>query len=967
MRVYLFRDMKRTAILLLLLLLTVQSGFTAEKELFREAEGRYNSGNFAAALDLYSRFISENRISPDVPDAQFKRAVCLYQLGRKDEAFTLFTGIRDNYRSTAYIDTVPFWQGRIALERADYQAAAQFFSDYIGDGSGAPASEAYLYRAMAYSSLERADDAAYSLELLLERNDFTDDGYITALLSSIYLSRGRYDKILELTRRAEGLSIAPEYRNRLTLYEAEARYMTGDLERAEVLYSGLVKLDDPSMSAAWQRLFTLYRRLGREDELPQLLREAENGLRGKPGILRDFRMRIGIASFNSGDYETASKYFLTVWDSSAPSEIDALVPLYYSKYLENSGQTSRAVEILEIYLANSDDRRAEILVRLAELYTGTGELGKAEARLDSFFMDYSESSFFYEAAYLKSFICYRQGRIDQALEYVARAYSSDGRGERTASLLRLESILLKSRKDFRAAADKLLRYLDYQPDDVAAGLDLLRLRFLLKDYQTILVESVDFKWRPEVRENGKGAYLLSSYMSGLSAIVLSDYSRAVDELSLITPVNAAEAGLEAIYPFALFYKGWALYRAADYAPAMSAFEELVETMPEADSAAEAAYLAGWCAYILGEHEESSAFFIKYAALNGNDQRGRFMYAKNLTALGRYREAANIFAEISRENDESQLADDALFEKAALFALMGDAEQAASDYEFLFRKYGGALAEEGMFRRGELYYAEEEYEKASAAFYDFRRNFKGSRLYDAALYWGGMALLGNGEGFGAVLLWENIIDDYRDSIFRAPAMLKTAEVYAAADDYSAALSMYEMCRLEYPGTERAAVAADESEKLRLLISGLSEREAELNVVITREGGAGSPEGRRAMIELSALYISMGGSDLKPAVSMLRQVVEHAEEDPSAGADAMFYIGEYYYRQNNFNDAVDAFIKSAGINPSDRDSSARALYRAADTAVLAGSSADAVELITRLKEYYPGTEWAVEADRLLEGAE
>jgi len=959
--------MKRIALLLILLLAAVYSGFGADKELFREAEGRYKSGNYAAALDLYSRFIAENRISPDVPDAQFKRAVCFYQLGRKPDALELFSNIRESYASTGYIEMVPFWQGRISLEFGDFQDAADYFNEYIADGSGAPASEAYLYRSMSYQQLGRTDDAAYSLELLLDREDFEDDGYIAALLGSIYLKQGKYKSLLELTAEISGDSISPEYSNRLALYEAEARYGSGDIAGAEELYSMLVEVDDPVMSVAWQRLFTIYGKLGRADELTGLLRDAEKDLKGKPDILQDFRMRIGIASYNSGDIDTAEKYFLTIWDTSSPSLISGLVPLYYSKLLERRGKSDRAVELLEIYLSESDDHRSGILVRLAELYARSGFLGKAESRLDEFFKDYSESTFFYEAAYLKSFISYKDERIDEALEWVGRAYSADSRGDRTASLLRLESILLKKKGDYKSAADKLIRYLDYQPEDVAASLDLFRLRFMLKDYETLLVESVDFKWRSDVRDNHLSAYLLTSYLSGLSSIAVSDYGRAVNELSLISPVNTEEAGLAEIYPYALFYKGWALYRDVEYLHAMSVFDELIENHPDSPSATEAAYLAGWCGYILGDYESSSAYFLKYAGLAGDDERGHFMYAKNLAALERYREAVSIFAEITRENEDSQLADDALFEKAAIHALMGDAEQAASDYEFLYHKYGGRLAEEGMFRRGELYYDNNDFSAAAAAYYDFRRNYPRSTMYDAALYWGGMSLRENGEGFGAALLWENIINNYRESIFRAPAMLKTAEVYADADDFSSALSMYEQCRLEYPGTDRAATAANESEKLRLLINGLSEREAELNVIITREGGAGSSEGRLAMIELSALYISMGGSDLKPAMSMLTQVAGHAAEDPAAAADAQFYIGEYYYRQNNFPKAVKAFVETAGINPADKDSSARALYRAADTAVLAGSREDAEELIKRLKTHYPGTEWAVEADRLLEEAE
>ena len=959
--------MKRITLLMVLIFVIICSGFAADRELFREAEGRYRSGNYAAALDLYTRFISENRISPDAPDAQFKMAVCLYQLGRFQESLDRFSKIAKSYSSTEFLKMVPFWQGRISLELNDYKAAVGYLDEYIRSGGSVLVPEAYLYRAMSYEKLGMADNAEYSLELMLNMENFTDDGYITSLLSSSYLKQGKSERILELAAASADSTFKPEYRNRMLLYKAEALYMNGDFTAAEKIYGNLTELDDPGMSVAWQRLFTIYKKQGRDDQLKEILRDAEKKLKGKPEVLGDFRMRIGIASYNAGDYQTAEKYFLTIWDTSAPSVINGLVPLYYSKILEKKEQSVRAVEILEIFLSESEDRSAEILVRLAELYTLQKDLGRAESRLDEFFRDFSESDFFFEAAYLKAYICYRQGRYDEALSYAAHSYSADEKGERTASLLRLESTLLKKTGKYRAAEDRLVRYLDYQPADIRAKLDLFRLRFMLKEYKTILVETIDFKWSPEVRDGDLQAYLLSTYMSGLSAIALSDYSRAVDDLTLITPVNSAQTGLTEIYPYALFYKGWALYRSADYQSAAAAFDELTVKYPESASSAEASYLAGWCEYIIGDYEKSSSYFMKYSSLAGGEDRGKFMYAKNLTALGRYHEAANIFAGITRNNETSVLADDALFEKAALFALMGDIEQAAADYEYLYRKYGGKLAEEGMFRRGELFYSAGKYADASEAYYEFRRIYPRSSLYDAALYWGGMSLSGNSEAFGAALLWENIINNYRDSVFRAPAMLKTAEIYSAAGDYSSALAMYERCRLEYPGTERAAAAAHESEKLRLLIGGLSEREAELNVVITREGGAGSAAGRRAMIELSALYISMGGSDLKPAISMLRQVAEHKADDAEAAADAQFYIGEYYYRQNNFTEAVKAFITAAGINPADKDSSARALYRAADTAVLAGSRSDAVQLIQRLKNYYPGTEWAVEADKLLGGAE
>jgi tetratricopeptide (TPR) repeat protein len=228
--------MKRILVLVIFSLFVTAAGFAGDRELFNEAEGRFRGGNYAVALDLYSRLVNENRLSPYIPDAQFRRAVSYYQLGRYREAAELFKLVRSRYPSTAYYELVPFWQGRLALEFEDYEKAAEYFNEYIREGDASVLSEAYLYRALSYNSAGRLSDAAWSLELLLQNDEFKDDGYITALLFSLYLKEGRYSEILSVSDNSNISGFKPEYRNRVKLYIAEAHYLLGNDIEAEKLY-----------------------------------------------------------------------------------------------------------------------------------------------------------------------------------------------------------------------------------------------------------------------------------------------------------------------------------------------------------------------------------------------------------------------------------------------------------------------------------------------------------------------------------------------------------------------------------------------------------------------------------------------------------------------------------------------------------------------------------------------------------
>jgi TolA-binding protein len=202
-----------------------------------------------------------------------------------------------------------------------------------------------------------------------------------------------------------------------------------------------------------------------------------------------------------------------------------------------------------------------------------------------------------------------------------------------------------------------------------------------------------------------------------------------------------------------------------------------------------------------------------------------------------------------------------------------------------------------------------------------------------------------------------------SPFRPDALRRTAEVYADRGDQKKAIELYTLLNEEYP--EEAAVynTAQRIDELRYSLQGFSDREAVLSSIIGAEGGATTSKGREAMIELSRLYIYEGSRRMDLALEMLQKVVDRGE--PLTASQAQFLIGEYYYRKSEPVQAAREFLKAGYLNPDDPDQMAASIFRAAEMMYLAGNMTDVRELVGRLEQHFPDSQWTEEAKKLLEG--
>ncbi len=959
----------KVTLLIALLFLGLAPIISAQKsdvELFQEAESRFRQQEYAIALNRYNSLMDEYPRSPLISDVQFRRAVCLFRLGDQQEALTLFETIEERYRSTQFIAFVPFWIGVIEYNNGNYARAAESLRQYIEAGEPSLLEQAKIYLAVCETKLRNFDSAIEILEQLVrnkEPGQYPSGALIS--LASLYVKEGEYEKVLKIT--SETLELNVDEKQRINLYRAEALWNIQRFDEAKELYISLTGAQPEISAVAYQRLFIYYRTTGNDEALQKIVLDAETVLSGYGDVLAEFWLRIGIENFLLGKEDLARSYFLRIWNMRNKIEISGLVPVYLAEIDLAEGDLKGALDYLESFLDYSTDRRELILYKIGSVYLESENWQKASAVFSEFLSGFQESSTYAEAAYQKAYALYRMEHNDEALSLVDEVLSGARAGALTSRFLLLKSILHKESGQLQSAAQTLGQYLPLVPEDHTAQMDLIKLYFRLSDFDRVISEVESVLEAGPFADTDSPYSLLARYMLGLAYISKMEYEKSKETLASLTLSQVQNADLLIIYPYMLFYRGWTYYRTGEYAEAEVDFSALIEGAPEHELQARASYLAGWCAFVQGRYSQAARYLQKMSGSADSllQTKGDFMYAKTLFQQGKAEEAAIIFENIYLADSKTDLSDDALYEYAGVMAALDQLDVSVENYLKVVREFpSSSLAEESMYRRGELLFSAERYKDARDAFYEYRIEFPEGALYDAALYWGGLAAYESGEAFRAVLLWEKLIDSYEESAFRADSLLRTAEIYEESGDFRKALNYYGELLSEYPDEAKAVSAELRSEKLRFLILGQGEREAELSAIISRRGPE-TVEGREAMYELARVYIYKSGSKQNLAPELLDELISYSDVDPEYAAKAYYLYGEYYYRKNELQKAAQSFLQTVLTYPDDRDLAAQSLYRAAEMAVLSGNRQDAKELVARIESLFPSSPWVDEGQKLLGG--
>ncbi len=956
------------------------SAQAADRGVFQEAEARFRAQEWELALNRYDALIRQHPSSPTVPDAQFRRAVVLYRLGRYQEAVRVFRRVESRFRSTQYLPEVPFWKGLARYQLQDYSAAVSDLDSFLDDHPDSPLrTQALLYRALAEIGSERPMLARATLETLFsETPDAGEESYAAALLTSLYIEHDDTELILRFTDELNLSDIESPWRENVKLYRAEALRAEGRSEEAFELYDAVVDAAPEIARVALQRRFERAQQTGDRDRVDGVLLEAEQRLAGRPELLSDFWLQVGIDAYEREEYEIAELYLRRVWDLRGAQPITGLVPLYLSHLRERRGELARAAEILELYLAEEDepDEHARVLMRLGAVRLAQENWEAATERFGEVVSQYPDSEHFGKAAYQLAFAEYRLGDLAAARNTIARTLGTARAGAFMPELLRLRASVERDRGELEDAVATFRDYLPMRSDDVASRLEYHKLLFRTGRTEQLVLESREFaESHPEFSEPVEPGYnagtaIEFNYLKGIALVSRRNYREASEVLGRLPETPEEYEQHREIYPYVLYYRGWSAYQRAEYDEAVGLFDELVSYDQEHEFAARAAYLAGWSAFQQGAYDAAEERLLRVSALHASRElriEAAFVLGQALAARGSHQEAAVQFRNLYLDYPDSGYADDARFEYAAQLAALERVDEAVAAYREVYERFPDSpLAEQALYTSGELLLSDGRYDDARNAFADYRNSFPDGRLVGAALYWGGDASYRLGESSGALLLWERLLEQHRDSEFRAQAMERAAEIYRDRREYRDALNLLTQLIVAYPERAEEIDARSTADQLVLLIGGLSQREAGLWVRIENNDRARSDAGREAIIELAQLVFyetAAGPRELGIVLPLLRETMEYDEEDPERAALAAFMLAEHSGEQGEYARAAERFLEAAAINPADTDHVARSLYRSAEMQLRAGRRAEAEAIKSELEDEFPNSEWTAEARRLL----
>ncbi|MBN2560567.1 MAG: tetratricopeptide repeat protein [Phycisphaerae bacterium] len=648
----------------------------ADVQAYYSGNGLLNRGLYDLAAAEYRKFLASHEDHEKAPAARYGLAVCLFRLGRLDEAAEELTRLR-GVPDFAYAAEVATMLGQCHLAGHRYGEAAEAF-------------EAVLQEAANHAL---ADDAAAQLVEALYEHGQTDEAvtrcemFASRWPDSPHRDRADYfGGLAEMGRQAYTAAAArfadllgkhanSPFAAHAALLLAQCYHHTDDSAAAARQYEQVLnQTDSPYRADALLGLATILQQDDRHKEAGKLLDQLLEKHADSP-LAEAARLLRGRVWFDLGEYESAARAFQQVGKAEGAMKADAA---YWSaKCKLRTGDFAGAARGLKRAIADHPDCRLlpEMCYDRAIALLRGGNPNDAAKALVDYRSRFPNHALAPDALHLLATIAHQGREYEQSQEHVRRFLEQYPDHDLTAKITFLSAENEYLAGNYKDAAAGYRRFLDKHHDDAQAKTARFRLGMVLHRLQQF-----DEARRLLVEVDAEAGEQFPSRHLALGDIHFQrgEWKQAGQRLA-----TYLAKGLEvAAADDALLKLGLASLRQGKHAEAIRQFDRLLERFDKSPHRLQAMFERGQALVGLERFDEAVEAFEAVVA-RGGETRFATPARRHLAAIslrrGDFTGAAKRFAKVAQASADSEDEAEALFQQGR--ALMAAQEFKAAEEAF----------------------------------------------------------------------------------------------------------------------------------------------------------------------------------------------------------------------------------------------------------------------------------------------
>jgi len=615
-------------------------------------------------------------------------------------------------------------------------------------------------------------------------------------------------------------------------------------------------------------------RLGRDAEAEQLFTalSVQAGYPYKPHAL----IEVGQALYVREDFERAQKLFEKAEREARDPAVTLKAQILLGSCQLQRQQWAKAADVFQrtISLAENTSIAAvaqkEELLATARLERGislaqTNQLPAAIASLTDFLGNHPKDSRRDEATFWLAESMYRENLLKNAQEFyeeIVKRY--------TASLRREEAMYGLAwthfrKRDFTKSSKAFEELITTYPQSRYVVEAMVRRAdglYINRQYRAAATQYEQASLNGGASEEG----LYAGYQAGSAAYRDGDLDRATRLMrSFLQRYPQSRLSDDALYLI-----GWIAFQQQRDEDAIREFEALMQAYPDGDHAVRALYTIGDAQFNLGNYDLAMQTYrqvmSKYSSHPLATESAKSLQ-EVLVGQGRTDEAVAVLDTLIGLNPEASATEDFVWSKAQIFYSGKNYTTAAAELASYVKKYPSAgRKDEALYMLGKTYLSMNDLPQSLAAFRELEQSHASSEYVqtyrlDLAFYYASNANMSGADSIYQII-WKQHSDD----------------------TLAASTAGYEMA-------EHARMRGDTLAAVELFRT-------------TADTYANSVNGTQARYKLAQLFRKMSNLD---SARFHLQILAQRTDQPSIVANVLYDLGTTYFRERNYTQASEWFIR------------------------------------------------------------